>query len=251
MAVTVNCCVPRADVKIAAPFATGPVQPAMAMPESASEQVKLAAMLNPCGNPDPVCGVTICTLGGVRSMLTASAATALVLPAKSTQVPDASCVAPSLASVTFDVQPSTPDPLMLSVPENETVTVELFQPLAFGGGAAVVVATGGTVSILMPDAVNVVVLPAMFEHEPLTDSPLPLVLRVIGPLHASAATPDSGSVAAKLNVTGLLYQPLAFGDELAMSLTTGPANSMLMFVAETGMLMFPALSVQVPDGEVS
>ena len=50
---------------------------------------------------------------------------------------------------------------MPSVPENDTVTLVLFQPAAFGAGLGVAVACGASVSRLIPPTVAEPILPAL------------------------------------------------------------------------------------------
>ena len=69
----------------------------------------------------------------------------LMLPALSVQVPDADCPDPSVLKVTGAVQDAMPDPA--SVPLKLTVTLALFQPLAFAAGVAIADADGAILSI--------------------------------------------------------------------------------------------------------
>jgi len=88
--------------------------------------------------------VTLST-GGVLSMLNVTDADA-VFPATSVAVPGICWLEPSVDTVTGDGQLATPDSASLHA--KVTVTLELFQPLAFGGGEGVAVIVGGVLSML-------------------------------------------------------------------------------------------------------
>src|SRR5213075_3010207 len=91
-----------------------------------------------------------------------SVALALTLPAASVQTPEADCPAPSVLSVTGDAQLAIPD--KPSAPVNVTVTLVLFQPAAFGLGAAVALAVGGVLSIFTVTETEAK-MPAIFAAE--------------------------------------------------------------------------------------
>lgn len=97
--------------------------------------------------------------GGVLSMLTTAVAGELILPALSVQVPETDCAAPSVVNRIGDVQKSIPE--RASVPVKDTVTLVLFQPLAFGRGEIVAVAVGGVLSIITVKVFGVSWLPAL------------------------------------------------------------------------------------------
>ncbi len=94
------------------------------------------------------------------------------------------------------------------MPANETVTGVLFQPFALGGGTATGVASGAVESILMPVMVSEPVFPARSVQYPVTVKFWPSPGTIVGPLQAPGVTPDKASVATKVAMTGLVYQPL-------------------------------------------
>jgi hypothetical protein len=68
----------------------------------------------------------------------------------------------------------------------------------------------------------------------------------IGAVQPPGATPERTSKPVKVTVTGVVFQPDAFGGGATALETTGDVISMLMPVALTDGLTLPALSVQVP-----
>ena len=79
-------------------------------------------------------------VGGVLSRLTVTDVVAL-FPALSVTVPDTTWFAPSFVTKIGDGQNATP--LVLSEHVKLTVTLELFQPAAFGAGLMVAEMDGG------------------------------------------------------------------------------------------------------------
>ena len=124
-----------------------------------------------------------------------------------------------------------------------TVTVLLFQPLAFGKGDPAPVMLGGVVSMLILPTVAEYVFPATSVQVPVTDSPEPSADRVDGA--EVELTPDRASVHEKLTVTATLFQPLAFAEGDLDPVMVGGVLSILMLetVAEA---LFPARSVTNP-----
>jgi len=103
-------------------------------------------------------------VGGVLSRLTVVAAVA-EFPALSTAVPATIWPAPSPLTVTGVGHDAIP--LRLSEQAKETVTLELFQPAALGGGAARPESTGSVLSILTVTEA-VATKPAWFTAVPVT-----------------------------------------------------------------------------------
>src|SRR5207244_2218374 len=91
------------------------------------------------------------------------------------------------------------------------VTLELFHPAPFGGDDKVAVVLGRAVSMLMSLTVREAPLPARSVQVPVTDCPAPWVETVVGAGGLPAARPDPPSEHWKLTVTGVLFQPAAFG----------------------------------------
>jgi len=111
------------------------------------------------------------TVGGVLPMLMpVMVAGALTLPALSVQVPEPDCPLPSPSNVICPVQKSMPDPK--SVPVEVTVTLVLFQPLAFGTGIALAIATGGVLSIFIVALTGALVFPALSIQNSFNRGPL-------------------------------------------------------------------------------
>jgi hypothetical protein len=69
-------------------------------------------------------------------------------------------------------------------------------------------------------------------------------------VHAPGATPERGSVPAKVMVTGAVYQPVGLSgtETVITSLTVGSVSSILIGVTVVPPT-FPALSVQEPDAD--
>src|SRR5436309_12800782 len=92
---------------------------------------------------EPLPGEVMTRLGAVLSRLILACQLA-ELPALSIAVPLTTRAAPSVATVTGREQEATP--LVLSEQVNVTVTLALFQPAAFAGGAALAMIVGGVLS---------------------------------------------------------------------------------------------------------
>jgi hypothetical protein len=120
-------------------------------------------------------------------MFTFATAGVLTFPALSVQVPDAIWPAPSLLNVIGEEQKAMPE--RLSVPLKETVTFELFQPLAFAEGTALAFAVGGVWSILTVTDAELV-SPAPFVAEHVKVVPAVSVVRVAAPHPVEEAIPD-------------------------------------------------------------
>ncbi len=176
-----------------------------ATPESASSQVKVTVtfpLFHPLalglGLAEPV------IMGGVRSMLTGPTMADAELPALSEQVPVTDWPAPSPVRAVGALYVFTPD--RRSVQTNVTVTVPLFQPLAFAPGEREPVMLGGVVSTLTPATVAVAMFPALSVQVALRDWPAPSVEITWG-VTGAVTTPDNGSVQVKETVTGALFHP--------------------------------------------
>src|SRR3981189_2079219 len=100
--------------------------------------------------------------------------------------------------------------------------------------------------MLMLEDLPVPGLPATSVQVPLADCPAPSALKVTGAEQPLGATPESASVALKATVTGTPSQPAPWGVGLTLADTTGGVRSILIPLAVTVALTFPALSAQVP-----
>jgi hypothetical protein len=131
----------------------------VAIPESASEQVKLTVALGPKIIPFAFgAGETVALItGGVSSIFSVIEVLPLK-PATSVTVPEAVWFAPSVLTVCGCGQLVTGE--ADGVHWNVTVTGVLFQPAALAAGAAVAVMLGGAVS-RFTTTVAVAVLPAI------------------------------------------------------------------------------------------
>src|SRR6266571_4660148 len=146
-------------------------------------------------------------LGGVLSMLMFDWVSEAVLPALSSHVPTDDWPAPSPLSVWLTEAATGPD--SGSAQLQFTVTSPLFQPLPLAAVRLTKVMTGAVLSMLMPLAVAVgLVLPALSLQVPEADCPAPSALSVVAAVQKSI--PDKLSLPAKVTVTLVLFQPLAF-----------------------------------------
>lgn len=158
----------------------------VAMPDKASEQVKVTVALGPKMIPllfGPGETAALIT-GGVSSMLTVAHPCA-VLPATSTAVPHTCCPAPSVLKVTAAGQVAIPETESLHV--KLTTTLVLFHPATFGLGVMTGVAVGGVRSSL-----TVVVVLAVCPAASVTLALIwfmPSVLTVCAAGHCNGATP--------------------------------------------------------------
>jgi hypothetical protein len=171
-------------------------------------------------------GLTVgVTTGGVLSILMPLAeAVVLTLPATSVHVPVADNPAPSVLSVTGEVQVAIPD--KASVPVKDTTTLVLFQPAALGAGVAAATAVGRVMSILMVAATEFV-SPAEFTAVQVNVVPGVSAVRVTGsqPVETSELIPEMGSVTVQLNVTLELFHPAELGAGEITGTTTGAVVS--------------------------
>jgi hypothetical protein len=113
----------------------------VAIPESASEQVKVTVALPKLMLPTGAGVTTAVIVGGVLSRLTFTVVVP-VLPEVSVTVPLTGWFAPSVLTMTGEGQLCTGYEPAVHV--KVTVTLELFQPFAFGAGERVAVMDGGT-----------------------------------------------------------------------------------------------------------
>src|SRR6185295_6762726 len=120
-----------------------------------------------------------------------------------------------------------------------------FHPFAFGGGDNAATIDGGVWSILRPVFRPVPTRPATSVAWPVAERLLPSVASVMGVVTLPGVTPDSASVAAKVTVTGPLFQPLTFAAGAAVAVTTGFVLSTLSVTL--ALAVFPDLSVAVPE----
>src|SRR4051794_27702820 len=97
----------------------------------------------------------------------------------------------------------------------------------------------------MPLRATVPTLPARSVAWPDADWFAPSASSVTGAPMLPDATPDRASVAAKVTITGPLFQPAAFAVGAASAVTIGAVLSML--TVTLAVAVFPAWSVTVPD----
>src|SRR6185503_10958315 len=93
-------------------------------------------------------------------------------------------------------------------------------------GARSAVATGAVASMLIPVALADALLPARSRQTPEADRPVASPVRTTAGSHA--ARPERASDAAKLTVTGVLFQPAAFAFGATELAATCAVLSMLM-----------------------
>ena len=119
----------------------------------------------------------------------------------------------------------------------------MYQPLS-GSSVVSTVVVGAVRSILMPPTVVVVSLPALSATvaDAERSSPSPVIVASPG---AAPSRPERASEAVQCTVTSPLYQPSAFGSEVAAPLSDGAVLSMLM-PATVSLPVLPAASVAVP-----
>src|SRR4030042_1429384 len=103
---------------------------------------------------------------------------------------------------------------------------------------------GSVLSMLTPLTVAEAELPALSVAVPVTNWPAPSDETVV--FGVTAATPDNTSLAVKLTMTSLLFQPLALAPGVREPLILGFVLSMLMLLILVKADVLPALSVAVP-----
>src|SRR4051794_27230687 len=99
--------------------------------------------------------------------------------------------------------------------------------------------------MLIPDSVTTPALPARSVARPVTEWFATSVDNVTGAVRLPGATSDSASLAEKVTVTGLLFQPAALAAGEGEAITTGAVLS--MFTVRLAVAVFPDLSVAVPE----
>src|SRR5581483_1894928 len=107
-------------------------------------------------------------VGGVRSILTLPTVADAEFPARSVHVPLTDWFAPSLARTVGAAGLPGARPERASVHWNATVTLVLFQPLAFGAGVREPAIVGGVLSILTTSVLAASMLPALSVAENVT-----------------------------------------------------------------------------------
>src|SRR5262245_29498577 len=193
-------------------------------PDSASPHVK-CAVTGPVFQPAAFGGGVSATpiVGGTRSMLMPLTVAVPTLPARSTACPVADWPAPFDERV-FGCERlpgATPD--RPSVAVNVTTTDELFQPSAFGDGAAEACTAGAVLSVFS-GTLAVAALPAWSRAVPDTTCPAPSVVTVTGAGHD--ATPEPGSEHVNVTTTFELFHPPAFGaGETAVCIVGGASST--------------------------
>ncbi len=182
----------------------GPTSPADAKFTVTSVLFQPAALAG--GVLDPVGA-----FGALLSSFTVTSVLALVLPALSVQVPETTVDAVSVVRVVGAVHEAMP--LSASVDGvNETVTLALFQPAAFGAGTCDAAgASGAVLSIFTVTSVAPLTLPAVSVHVPETTVPPTNVsaVRVVGAVHEATPLGPTSPADTKLTVTSVLFQPAA------------------------------------------
>jgi hypothetical protein len=113
-----------------------------------------------------------------------------------------------------------------SLPVKVTVTSELFQPFPLAGGAALALAVGAVLSMLIPLTVVLAVFPALSVAVPLADCPAPSLESVCGAAHD--VMPEVGSSHVNETVTSVLFQAFPLGAGDADPLIVGAVASRLI-----------------------
>src|SRR5205085_1714950 len=121
------------------------------------------------------------------------------------------------------------------------MTAVLFQPLAFGEGAAAAVIAKGAVSTLNV-TFALAAFPALSAAVPLNARLTPGVLTWIA--GGQEAIPEPESEQVNLTVTSVLFQPKLLANGLSVAEIAGGVLSRFTFVP--GVAVFPATSVAVP-----
>src|SRR6478735_9575028 len=180
--------------------------------------------------------------GAVRSILTAGALWALVeLPALSVTLAPAVSAEPSPVMVLLaGTAPARPESASDAV--HATVTSLLYQPFALGAVVGVPESVGAALSMLMPLTVVLVELSALSTAVPVTDWFAPLVETTTGET-GCVLMPERPSLAVKVTVTSVLFQPLALAVGVRDPVIVGVLLSSLT-VADP-VPEFPRLSVTV------
>src|SRR5260370_4864173 len=156
-----------------------------------------------------------------------------VFPATSVVGPTTTCLVPWVVSATGDEQDATP--LNASEHEKLTVTLELFQPAASGGGLIVPEMVGGVMSRFTVTDV-VAVFPAKSVAVPETTWFAPSMVTATG--GGQNATPLVLSEHVKLTVTLELFHPAGLGSGLRLAVMIGGSLSTAISCAE---IITPAL----------
>jgi len=143
-------------------------------------------------------------------------------PATSVHVPGTDWFSPSVVTMTGLVREATPD--NESTQLKLTVTSELFQPLAFGGGEVLAVILGGVLS-RFTETVTVAEFPALSVHVPMSCWSAPSIRIKTGGVREATPEPPSLSSHSKLTTTSELFQPLAFGVGVVLAVMIGGSVS--------------------------
>jgi hypothetical protein len=121
-----------------------------------------------------------------------------------------------------------------------TVTLESFQPAAFGEGEALAMIMGAVSEILSVTCADAE-FPAASVAVPLMIWLAPGVITTCGAGHV--AIPERVSAQVKVTVTAELFQPAEFGAGEATAVIVGGVLSML--TVTVALTLFPATSVTV------
>ena len=168
-----------------------------------SKLTRTSVLFQPLEFAAGLCSARI--VGGVLSRLITTLAEA-VLPARSLTAPSTGWFVRSVEIVCDPGHCATPEPG--SAQPNDTVTSLLCQPASFGAADSSEWMVGAAVSMFRVISADAL-LPARSVVVPLTMRFAPLSVMVTGSEHAS--TPEPVSVHANVTVTGVLFQPFAFG----------------------------------------
>ena len=168
---------------------------------------------------DPTARPALIT-GAVLSRLMPESVLEAVLPATSAAVKVTDRLAPSSLTVWFATAPLIPE--RASEALAATSTSALYQPAAFGLVTAAGDRAGAVLSMLMPEKVSLLSLPAASVHLPFTDwLAAALAFSVETVVGAGSAAPEPASVQVKLTRTLLfVHAPAAYGRVLAASTST-------------------------------
>ena len=178
-----------------------------AIPDVASDPAKLTVNGFRYQPPVGARSAFALTDGGVASYFRPRVATALVLPALSTQV--APVVADALSGPPYDDPEHEATPEVASVPVAPTSTAWLYQPFESGPRAAATLADGGVASYLNPNAPGALTLPATSVHVPATETEAPSPPAYVGVVQD--AIPETASRACEGDRDGAVVPAVRVG----------------------------------------
>ena len=156
------------------------------------------------------------TVGLVLSMLKPGLVSVLVFPALSAQDPLMVTFVPSLV-IRLSEQEASPE--VPSVPVNLTVTLVLFQPLAFAEGEALSKAIVGLVASRLMTTLFEAVPPLLVAEQVIVTPVVSAVTLVTG--QAGEVMADSASATDQVTFTLLMYQPFLPSLPVMVGVITG------------------------------